>query len=245
MLNLQDRNWFPFSVGELFTVSRPAARSKDDYEEGDIPFIASGSTDNGVAKYCKPKAEEALDAPKCLTVSPVDGSCFYQPVSFLGRGGGGSSIMLLRNEAINCFNGVFVARMLSHTLGSKYTYGRMGNAKTILREQLLLPTDEAGDPDWQFMEDYIREREAIQVQRCRSFLMKRIASIERERERESKRPQAQPLFPAQKRMEALLHRPDIRYSFWEALGISQPKARKSTIHRSARQQQRCCGFYSR
>ena len=32
------------------------------------------------------------------------------------------------------------------------------------------------------MEDYIREREAIQVQRCREFLIKRIVSIERERE---------------------------------------------------------------
>lgn len=183
MLSLRDRNWLPFSIGKMFTVSRPIARSKDDYEEGDIPFIASGSTDNGVAKYCKPKAEEILDSSGCITVSPVDGSCFYQPVSFLGRGGGGSSIMLLRNEAINCYNGIFIARMLNQTLGSKYTYGRMGNAKTIIREQMLLPINESGSPDWQFMEDYIREREAIQVDRCREFLMKRIADIERERER--------------------------------------------------------------
>ena len=46
----------------------------------------------------------------------------------------------------------------------------------------MLPVDEAGNPDWQFMEDYISEREAIQVERCREFLMKRIALIERERE---------------------------------------------------------------
>lgn len=46
----------------------------------------------------------------------------------------------------------------------------------------MLPIDESGNPDRQFMEDYIHEREAIQVERCRKFLMKRIASIERERE---------------------------------------------------------------
>ena len=91
--------------------------------------------------------------------------------------------MLLRNDAINCFNGIFIARMLNQTLGSKYTYGRMGNAKTIIREQVLLPIKESSSPDWQFMEDYIREREAIQVERCREFLTKRIPSIERERER--------------------------------------------------------------
>lgn len=185
MLSLQDRQWLSFSIGSLFTVSRPVARSKDDYDEGDIPFVASGATNNGIAKYCRPKEDEILDSPGCISVSPVDGSCFYQPIAFLGRGGGGSSIMLLRNEIINCYSGIFTARMLTQTLGSKYTYGRMGNSKTIIREQLLLPANELGNPDWQFMEDYIREREVIQVERCREFLMKRITDIE-ERERESK-----------------------------------------------------------
>lgn len=185
MLSLQDRQWLSFSIGSLFTVSRPVARSKDDYDEGDIPFVASGATNNGIAKYCRPKEDEILDSPGCISVSPVDGSCFYQPIAFLGRGGGGSSIMLLRNEIINCYSGIFTARMLTQTLGSKYTYGRMGNSKTIIREQLLLPANELGNPDWQFMEDYIREREVIQVERCREFLMKRITVIEeRERERE-------------------------------------------------------------
>ena len=188
MLSLQDRNWLAFSVDEIFTVSRPVSRTKDDYENGDIPFVASGASGNGVVKFCTPKIDEELDAPRCISVSPVDGSCFYQPISFLGRGGGGSSIMLLRSDALNPFTGIFIARMLTQTLGAKYTYGRMGNAKTILREQLLLPVDMLGEPDWKFMEDYIRERETAQVERCREFLMKRIAGIERERERESRRP---------------------------------------------------------
>ena len=181
MLSLQDRNWLAFSVDEIFTVSRPPSRTKDDYEDGDVPFIASGASGNGVAKFCKPKKGEQLEAPGCISVSPVDGSCFYQPISFLGRGGGGSSIMLLRSDVLNSYTGVFIARMLTQTLGAKYTYGRMGNSKTILREQLLLPVDMLGEPDWKFMEDYIREREAAQAERCREFLMKRIADIERER----------------------------------------------------------------
>lgn len=48
----------------------------------------------------------------------------------------------------------------------------------------MLPIDESSDPDWQFMEDYIREREAIQIEHCCEFLMKRTSDIERERERE-------------------------------------------------------------
>ncbi|WP_158276287.1 restriction endonuclease subunit S [Bifidobacterium callitrichidarum] len=43
----------------------------------------------------------------------------------------------------------------------------------------MLPIDDAGEPDWQFMEDYIREREAVQVERCREFLARRLEEIER------------------------------------------------------------------
>lgn len=182
MLSLNDREWKTFTVGDLFSVTRPDARTKDAYNEGDVPFVASGAMNNGAAKYCEPRKGEKLDRRGCITVSPVDGSCFYQPIDFLGRGGGGSSIMLLRSEKINGFNGRFVARMLMQTLSAKYTYGRMGNSKTVVRERFMLPID-AAEPDWQFMEDYIREREIMQVERCRDFLKHRLDEIERERER--------------------------------------------------------------
>ena len=76
-------------------------RSQSDYEEGEIPFIASGNYNNGVLKYLMPKDNEVLDKGNCITVSPVDGSSFYQKEDFLGRGGAGSSIILLYNDHLN------------------------------------------------------------------------------------------------------------------------------------------------
>lgn len=181
MLSLDDRKWSLFVVGKLFSVTRPNSRTKDSYEKGDIPFIASGSMNNGAAKYCTPAKGEKLDKAGCITVSPVDGSCFYQPVDFLGRGGGGSSILLLRSNRMTRNSGQFVARALEQTLKAKYTYGRMGNSKTIEREKFMLPVDDTEEPDWEFMEDYVREREAAQVERCREFLARRLEEIERER----------------------------------------------------------------
>lgn len=182
MISLNDREWNAFTIGSLFDVSRPVSRTKDSYGPGDVPFIASGAVGNGVVKYCEPHADEALDEAGCITVSPVDGSCFYQPVAFLGRGGGGSSIMKLRSASLTEYGGRFVARMITQTLSAKYTYGRMGNSRMVVRERIMLPVDSSGDPDWQFMEDYIRERETIQLHRLQSFLNKQITEIERERE---------------------------------------------------------------
>lgn len=154
---MSDKNWEIFLIGDLFSVKRPPARNKDDYEVGDIPFIASGSVNNGVMKCCKPLENEKIDEAGCITVSPVDGSAFYQPYSFLGRGGAGSSVLMLYADNLNLYSGQFIAKMIANTCTCKYTYGHMGNKDGIKRERIMLPVDENNNPDYRFMEDYVKE----------------------------------------------------------------------------------------
>lgn len=70
--------WEPFKIRSLFTVKRPAARSQSKYDDGDVPFVASGNHNNGVLKYLCPKTGEILDKGNCITVSPIDGSAFIK-----------------------------------------------------------------------------------------------------------------------------------------------------------------------
>lgn len=177
MMRLDDREWRTFYVGDLFTVKRPAARNKDDYQEGAVPFVASGSVNNGVMKCCQPFEDEVLDAAGCITVSPVDGSAFYQPYPFLGRGGAGSSVLMLYRDGINLYIGQFIARMVANTCVGKYTYGHMGNKDSIKRERILLPVNDAGEPDYQFMEDYVRELMAEKRKQYRTYVEKRLKSL--------------------------------------------------------------------
>lgn len=156
-MKLTDREWDVFFIGDLFTVSRPKARSKDDYIEGAIPFVASGSENNGVMKCCTPTENEKLDKSGCITVSPVDGSAFYQSFDFLGRGGAGSSILILRSKKLNLYTGLFIAKMITQTCSCKYTYGHMGNKDNIKRERIMLPITQSGEPDYYFMEEYAKE----------------------------------------------------------------------------------------
>lgn len=163
MLDLHDREWNEFLVGNLFSVKRPKARSEKQYEHGKAPFVASGNVNNGVIKCCMPKENEKLDTGNCITVSPVDGSAFYQEYDFLGRGGAGPSILMLYNPDINKYSGLFISRMIRQTC-SKYSYGKMGSQESIKRERIMLPVDESGNPDYAFMEQYIKEREQQIIQ---------------------------------------------------------------------------------
>lgn len=150
---LDEKEWDEFFIGDLFEVSRPKARNKDDYDFGNTPFVASGALNNGVMKCCDAKQDEQLDAGNCITVSPVDGSTFYQPMDFLGRGGAGSSILMLRSDWLNLYLGQFIARTVQQTC-SKYTYGHMGNKDSIKRERIMLPVTDVGEPDYEYMEQY-------------------------------------------------------------------------------------------
>ena len=173
MLDLHDREWNEFLVGTLFSVKRPKARSEKQYEYGKAPFVASGNVNNGVIKCCTPNENEKLDTGNCITVSPVDGSAFYQGYDFLGRGGAGSSILMLYNPNMNKYSGLFISRMIRQTC-SKYSYGKMGSQESIKRERIMLPVDESGNPDYAFMEQYIKEREQQIIQNYIDYIGKNI-----------------------------------------------------------------------
>lgn len=154
MAKIDVSEWREFVIGDLFDVSRPVTRSQMKYEDGDTPFVASGNFNNGVTGWCKPKDSEDIDVGGCITVSPLDGSAFYQPVDFLGRGGAGSAIMMLRNSNLTELNGLYISSVIRHAL-TKYNYADQLNCKTIANEIIKLPVDVSGEPDWAYMDTYM------------------------------------------------------------------------------------------
>jgi len=153
-------NWSEFKIIDIFKIKRPIARSQSNYDGGKIPFVASGNYNNGVLKYLQPNENEELDKGNCITISPIDGSSFYQEKDFLGRGGAGSSIILLYNDNLNLYNGYFIATVI-RTACSKYVYSDMANKNTISEEIINLPIDTKGEPDWAYMESYMKKTETI------------------------------------------------------------------------------------
>ncbi|WP_025877861.1 restriction endonuclease subunit S [Prevotella corporis] len=149
--------WRIFKVSDVFgNPTRPKARSIKQYELGDIPFVASGNFNNGIELYVEPKVDEQLDKGGCISISPVGGFAFFQETDFLGRGGAGSSILLLYHKNLNRFNALFLCSILSKSC-ERYGYGDMCSAEKLKSELLLLPADSLGQPDWAYMENYIKQ----------------------------------------------------------------------------------------
>ena len=150
-------DWKPFAIGELFStppIEKPAKRAYAKYSEGTIPFVASGNYNNGVQGYVKAQENEKLDFGNCITVSAVDGSTFYQNADFLGRGGGGSSINIIRHDRLNEATGLFLATIIGK-ICSKYKFADMCSKAALKEEIIYLPAIN-GKPDWGYIEKYIK-----------------------------------------------------------------------------------------
>ena len=52
----------------------------------------------------------------------------------------------------------------------KYAYGYKFNEKRMQKQSLLLPVDESGNPDYAFMEQYIKEREQQIIQKYIKYI---------------------------------------------------------------------------
>ena len=156
MAKVNTSKWRNFIIGELFEISRPIARSQAKYSEGNVPFVASGNFNNGIVKWCTPNVGEELDRGNCITVSPLDGSAFYQKKSFLGRGGAGSAIIMLRNDKLTELSGLFIASVICNAL-TKYSYADQLNIQTISDEIIQLPVNEkTREVDWYYMEQFMQ-----------------------------------------------------------------------------------------
>lgn len=161
-------SWGEFRIGDLFGISRPVARSAMNYVDGDVPFVASGNYNNGVITYVEPKFNEVADEGNCITVSPLDGSAFYQPSDFLGRGGAGSAILMLRNSHLNVNVGLFVVAVVRNSL-THFNYADQLNQDSIAEQVIMLPTALDGRPDWDRMEEMVKCVRERQVERIDVF----------------------------------------------------------------------------
>ena len=152
------REWGEFRVGELFDIKHPAARSEKKYCEGEINYVSSGAFNNGVANKLMPLPNELLDRGGCITVSPLDGSSFYQEEDFLGRGGSGASISILYNSHLNRNNALFICSVIRSSANG-FGYTDLLNGENLKSLAIKLPMNKTCQPDWAYMEEYMRKVE--------------------------------------------------------------------------------------
>ena len=150
--------WGLWTIGRLFNIKRVSGRTFESYDKGCFPYITTSSQRNGVNGFVR-AVEEDISFRNSLTISPIDGTVFYHSFDFVGRGGAGSSIITLTNKYLNKYTGLFIKTAIECSSRAKASYGVQLNGDRLKATKFKLPINKEGNPDWGYMELYMKKME--------------------------------------------------------------------------------------
>ena len=153
---LKEKKWGEFFLNEIFTeIQRGKRLKKADHIEGNQPYISSTGLNNGLDGYVD-NTEKVRIFNNCITLanSGSVGSCFYQPYSFVAS----DHVTKLENKKFTKSVNLFISSIVAR-LGVKYSFNREMNDTRIKREKIMLPINKNSVPDYEFMENYMRNLE--------------------------------------------------------------------------------------
>ena len=175
-LKLTDVEWGEFKIGNLFDVSNVKGRPAENYNSGNTPYISSSGTNNAVISFVEAN-KNIITNSGVITVDPIKGICFYHDYDFVGRGFSGASVNILINKNLNKFSGQFICTVIQNTSMSKASYGYLFNGNRLRNGKILLPINSQGQPNWQFMEDYIKQEQKQQVQKIIDYYERKLVEL--------------------------------------------------------------------
>lgn len=149
---LNINNWQEFKLIDLFNIEgskTTKASTLEEIESGKYPYITTKSTNNGIEGYFNTWTEKG----NVLTIdSACVGTCYYQEENFTASD---HVEKLIPKFKMNKYNALFLATVINQS-NFKYSYGR-GRCKSRLKaETIKLPVNELNEPDYEFMEKYIK-----------------------------------------------------------------------------------------
>ncbi|MEG1673094.1 MAG: restriction endonuclease subunit S [Alistipes sp.] len=156
-ISLNNSKWDWFSVKDIFPIIEKCkcSNATEFLEDGDdIAYIGAKKSNNGVMRYVN-YDESLITKGNCIVfIGDGQGSvgyCTYQPNDFIGS----TTLLAGYSKHLN----VYVAQFLITVLDLeryRYSFGRKYKKDVIKSSRIKLPATQNGDPDWNFMENYIK-----------------------------------------------------------------------------------------
>jgi len=145
-LNLDSREWTYFEYQDIFELKKSGVKQS----QKEVLHISATEKNNGLS--------DMIETDKYFTGNRISvssngsiGESFYQERDFSASG----DINVLSNNKINKYSAMFINTLIRKEK-YRYSYGRKWGVEKMKNSKIKLPVDHNGQPDWKFMEDYIK-----------------------------------------------------------------------------------------
>lgn len=178
MIDLKDRPWKVFIYSELFDIKRGFYNNKprDRLIGSGIPFVAASMYSNGNTTRLSLETINSVNSlgidcdqdknnlfpPRTITIANNGasvGCAFYHSYSYTT-----SNAVNVLTPKFN--NNKYISLFINVIVGKdkfRWSYGRTWIVSKMRNSKMKLPIDIDGNPDWQFMEDYIKQFEETKL----------------------------------------------------------------------------------
>lgn len=150
-ISLGSRAWKGFQVDELFNLKKGKRLTKANMTRGQVPFIGAISSNNGQRERI---GQKPIHKGGTITVNYNGsvGEAFYQGSPFWASD---DVNVLYPRFGMNRYIALFLATVIKANI-YRFNYGRKWHLNRMKASTLKLPVNSQGNPDWAFMERYIK-----------------------------------------------------------------------------------------
>lgn len=176
-MKLSDREWKPFPLGKLFIMERGKSKKDSVREGGYYPFVSAKNSNNGIRMFVE--KPQKLFPPNTISLnSNGDGGTgfgYYQSYHYTIDVN--TTALIPKNAKIaNQFCELFITGCFG------WLHNHFGNAlplslKRAQKACIMLPVDDKDEPDYQFMEDYMKELMAAKRKQYQEYVEQRLAEL--------------------------------------------------------------------
>lgn len=184
-LSLNDVEWGEFRITDYFKVKDGYYNKKPQrtFTNEFIPFLGATAFNNGITEFYDESVINQWDKVGNKTTIDhykryFDGDC----IAIVNNGSVGKvyyqkhkftcshdiTPVYGKNITITREMGLFLAKCFEMT-GEGFSYSRKWRPKRIRKSKVFLPMNEKKEPNWQFMEDYIKQEQKVIAQKVISY----------------------------------------------------------------------------
>lgn len=148
--------WKAFKIGEIYEIKSGHALTKDKMKNGKTPFIGASANNNAVTDFVSNTNNSKDKNVVSVNFNGSVGESFYHPYEAIFSGD--VKRLHLKNYEDNKYVNLFIITVIKKQK-EKYSYGYKFSEARMKNQYIMLPVNDAGEPDYEYMEQYIKNIE--------------------------------------------------------------------------------------
>lgn len=173
-LSLKNKDWKYFYLSDFFDFEKGNQNNMASLSTGTLPLVSAKKTDNGYKGFVSKEQKKVFRGEILTLNNDGDGGAgiaYYQPTSMALDS---HVSALIPKSNLNKYHLLFVSMCITKQR-KRFGHGYSINSNRLRAFKIMLPLGaDYANPDWQFMEEYMRRKETLLLKPAVEKLCKRL-----------------------------------------------------------------------